>query len=175
MNMFHIFEYFHRGVKFKLNRNGNRCSFFNKRLPLSSSIECEKGARYQIQGVSLRPGCCFRIRKGATLNIGNNVAFNNNCVLTCRDGITIGDNTNIGPNCSIFDHDHDYASGDRFNHFKTGSIKIGKNVWIGANVSILKGSVIGDNCVVGAGSVVKGHFDCNTLIVGNPAIAKKKI
>ena len=53
--------------------------------------------------------------------------------------------------------------------------RIGKNVWIGANVTILKDSVIGDNCVVGAGSVVKGKYRENTVIAGNPAVEKKVI
>lgn len=176
MKMIRILELFYRGMEqYKLNRNKNVWKFQNKSLPLSSQIDCENGAQYKIEGLILRDRCSIRIRKDGILNIGNNVAFNNNCTLTCRGKITIGADTNIGPNCAIFDHDHDYASKDRMNDYKIGSITIGKNVWIGANVTILKDSVIGDNCVIGAGSVVKGVYNNNTLVAGNPAVEKKMI
>ena len=162
-------------VKHGLNKHGNYCKFQNRALPLSSQIECENGAQYKIEGLILKHRCSLRLRKGSVLNIGKNVSFNNNCTLTCRGKISIGDDTNIGPNCAIFDHDHDYRSSDRKGNFKVGSITIGKNVWIGANVTILKDSVIGDNCVVGAGSVVKGKYRENTVIAGNPAVEKKVI
>jgi acetyltransferase-like isoleucine patch superfamily enzyme len=48
--------------------------------------------------------------------------------------------------------------------FTTGSVTIGRNVWIAANVTILKGSVIGDNCIIGAGTVVKGNIPENHLV-----------
>lgn len=53
---------------------------------------------------------------------------------------------------------------------KPKTIKVGNNVWIGLNVTILKGTVIGNNCVIAAGSVVKGEFPDNVLIQGNPAV-----
>lgn len=176
MKMSRIFQYIYLGwVKHKLNKNGNCCGFQNRALPLSSQIECEDGAQYNIKGLILKNRCSLRIRKGSVLNIGSNVSFNNNCTLTCRGKISIGDDTNIGPNCAIFDHDHDYRSSNRKGNYKVGSIAIGKNVWIGANVTILKDSAIGDNCVIGAGSVVKGIYCDNTLIAGNPAVEKKRI
>jgi len=176
MKVTRIFNYIYLEiVKHRLNKNGNYCGFQNRALPLSSQIECEDGAQYKIKGLILKNGCCLRLRKGSSLEIGSNVSFNNNCTLTCRGKISIGDNTNIGPCCSIFDHDHDYRASDRKGTFKTGTITIGKNVWIGANVVILKDSVIGDNCVVGAGSIVKGVYRANTVIAGNPAVEKKQI
>lgn len=54
-------------------------------------------------------------------------------------------------------------------------IIIGDNVWTGANTIILKGSFIGDNCVIGAGSVVKGSYPANAIIKGNPAIVVDEI
>lgn len=55
------------------------------------------------------------------------------------------------------------------------SIVIGDNVWIAINVVILKGSVIGDNCIISAGSVVKGVFPKNSIISGNPARVVKQL
>lgn len=176
MKIIQILEFIYRwGLQHQLNKNDNIWKFKNKTLPLSSQIDCENGAQYKFEGVILRDRCSVRVRNGGILNIGNNVAFNNNCTLTCRGKITIGSDTNIGPNCAIFDHDHDYMSKNRMENYKIGSILIGKNVWIGANVTILKNSVIGDNCVIGAGSVVKGKYHSNTLVVGNPAVEKKVI
>lgn len=176
MKIIQILEFiYRRGEQNRLNQNGNLWKFQNKTLPCSVQIDCETGAQYRIEGLVLRDRCSVRVRKGGILNMGPNVAFNNNCILTCRGEISIGSDTNIGPNCAIFDHDHDYMSKNRMENYKIGSITIGKNVWIGANVTILKDSVIGDNCVVGAGSVVKGKYHSNTLVVGNPAVEKKMI
>jgi acetyltransferase-like isoleucine patch superfamily enzyme len=50
-----------------------------------------------------------------------------------------------------------------------GRIRIGNNVFVGTNCIILYGTTIGDNCIVGAGSVVRGHYPDNSVIVGNPA------
>ena len=75
--------------------------------------------------------------------MGENVFFNNNCVLTCKKKIQIGNNVIIGPNVCIFDHDHDYKSPGRAVEFVCKEIKIEDNVWIGANACILKGVKIG--------------------------------
>ena len=49
--------------------------------------------------------------------------------------------------------------------YKSSPVKIGNNVWIGANAVILRGTVIGDNCVIGAGTVVKGTFESGSVII----------
>lgn len=73
----------------------------------------------------------------------------------------------LGPNVLIYDHDHDYkAKGGVFSlKYKTTPIVIGNNVWIGANSIILRGTSIGNNCVVGAGCVLKGEYPDNSIIV----------
>lgn len=59
--------------------------------------------------------------------------------------------------------------------FPVDEIKIGDNVWVGANVTILKGAMIGDNCVISTGSVVKkGHYPAGSIIAGNPAVALER-
>ena len=58
---------------------------------------------------------------------------------------------------------------DRKDKIGTKPISIGKNCFIGCNALILKGTVLGDNCVVGAGAVVSGKFEPNSVIAGNPA------
>lgn len=101
------------------------------------------------------------------LRIGNNVNFNKNCTVICRKKISIGDNCLFGPGCQVFDHDHDYTQTgrDRKTHFLTGEITIGNGVWFGANCVILRNTKIGDNCVFGAGTIIKGIYPSNMLVV----------
>lgn len=100
---------------------------------------------------------------GGIINIGENVFLNENCMVVSHEKIEIGENVTIGPNVCIYDHDHNYKG----TGYLSGEIYIGKNVWIGANAVILRGTRLGDGCVVGAGTVVKGIFDENMLITQN--------
>ncbi len=105
--------------------------------------------------------------QGGNIIIGNGVGINRDVLINSHEQITIGDNTVIAPRVCIYDHDHLYDNEHGVNkkEFKSAPIVIGKNVWIGANAIILRGSKIGDNCVVGAGSVIKGEFPAGTVIV----------
>lgn len=134
--------------------------YLNNNLELSIDDE----ARVQIgKDLAIRKNVSIRCRKGANLILGNRIYFNNNCVLTCRNKIIIGDDTSFGPNVIIFDHDHDYKSKNRGSEFISKEITIGKNVWVGANACILKGSNIGDNCVIAAGAVVNNEVPKNCI------------
>ena len=84
--------------------------------------------------------------------------------------IVISDGAKIGENCRI----HEGVCIGATNG-EAQAATIGKNVFIGCNSLILKGTVIGDNCVVGAGSVVSGKFEENCIIAGNPAKVIKKL
>lgn len=115
----------------------------------------------------MRDGAKLRVRKNGKCSIANNVAIGSNCVIVCYDKITIGAKTQLAPNVQIYDHDHDFRAkgGLAAMKFKTSSVEIGSNVWIGANAVILRGTKIGDNCVVAAGSVLKGEYPANSVIV----------
>ena len=112
------------------------------------------------------------------IEIGNHVGISGTTIYA-RDRITIGDDTIVGANCKIFDNDfHSLDAEERrqdiYDNLVTKPVKIGKNVFIGCNSIILKGTVLGDNCIVGAGSVVHGIFDADCVIAGNPARVIKK-
>ena len=133
-----------------------------------TEITMEKVAELRIgKSFKMRDGAKIRVRKGGKCTIGNNTSINSNNMIACHESIEIGDNCQFSPNVQIYDHDHDFRGegGLGAMKYKTGPVKIGNNVWIGANTIILRGSVIGDNCVVGAGSVIKGIFANGSVIV----------
>lgn len=98
--------------------------------------------------------------------IGNKVFMNQNCMLSAKSKITIGDNCNFGPNVCVFDNDHRYdaANGVSTSEYALGAISIGSGTWIASNVVILRNTNIGKNCVIGAGCVIKGNVPDNTLV-----------
>lgn len=124
---------------------------------------------------------------GAYIRIGNDVGMSRATVYA-RKGITIGDRTLIGANTKILDNDfhpieavtrnelaRDEHGGDAANLIPAKEISIGNDCFIGCNVIILKGTKLGDGCVVGAGSVVSGEFGDRCVIVGNPARVIKTV
>lgn len=96
------------------------------------------------------------VTKGAKMHIGSNSVIGFNNVITCRNSIIIGNNVSFGPGVAIFDHDHDFHSGLKYNEgdYTTAPINIEDNVWLGSNVIVLKGVTIGRGSVVAAGSIV---------------------
>lgn len=123
---------------------------------------------------------------GAEIIIGDNVGISG-ATIYARKRIKIGENTCIGGNCKILDNDfhpieveernkllQDMSGGDS-DLIPSKEIKIGKNCFIGCNSIILKGTVLGDGCVVGAGAVVCGKYEDNSIIVGNPAKVIRKL
>lgn len=105
---------------------------------------------------------------GKNISIGKNVFINSCCCFQDQGGITIGDNTLIGHNVVIATINHDILPQNRQDMILM-PVTIGKNVWIGANVTILGGVTIGDNAVVGAGAVVTKDIPANSITVGVPA------
>ena len=127
--------------------------------------EFNRGSRVQLgRKVRVHSGCKLKVRRGGTLVIGDNARLNYNCVIVCHDEIRIGADTEFGPSVFLYDHDHDYRVGLEKDQFVTGPIVIGSGCWIGANTVILRGTTIGDNCVVAAGSVLHGDIPANSVV-----------
>lgn len=113
---------------------------------------------------------------GKHCHFGKNVYANFN--LTCVDDthIYVGDYTMIGPNVTIATAGHPILPQLREKAYQyNASIHIGKNCWIGAGAILLPGITIGDNTVVGAGSVVTKDLPCNVVAVGNPCRILREI
>ncbi len=105
--------------------------------------------------------------KGAKISIGSDCFFNNDCSITAINSIFIGNGTIFGENVRIYDHNHKFKDLDKSikeQGYCIGEVKIGNHCWIGSNVTILKGTVIGDNCVIGAGCVISGEVPNNTIV-----------
>ena len=102
-----------------------------------------------------------------TVKIGSDTALGNGVSITCMERITIGEGVQIGPDTKIYDHDHDFRvpGGVKAEKFVSAPVEIGDNTWIGCNVVILRGTTIDKNCIVAAGSVLKGNYPDNSVIV----------
>lgn len=131
-------------------------------------VEIGKKAKLQLgKRVRVHSFSKIKIRKNAEMVIGDSVKVNYNCIFVCREKVEIGEGSEFGPNVLIYDHDHDFRAegGIKAKKYKTSPVIIGKNVWIGANTIILRGTTIGDNAVIAAGSIVKDNVPANTLFV----------
>lgn len=126
------------------------------------------------QGASIRPP--FHCDYGFNIYLGNGVDINFGCVILDCGKVSIGEKTLIGPDVQIYTVEHPDVSLDRAKGVeKTRPINIGKNVWISGGVIILPGVTIGDNAIIGAGSVVTKNIEANILAMGVPCRPVKKI
>lgn len=106
---------------------------------------------------------------GHHVHMGKNVYANFNLTLVDDGEIYIGDYTMIGPNVTIATAGHPVLPELRQEAYQFNiPVHIGKNVWIGAGVIILPGVTVGDNTVIGAGSVVTKDIPSDVVAVGNP-------
>ena len=123
---------------------------------------------------SVRVMAPFQADFGKNIHFGKNVFVNAGCKFQDHGGIYIGDNALIGHNCVMATINHDPRPSHRADNIPA-PIHIGRNVWIGANVTILSGVAIGENAIVAAGAVVTKDVAPNTIVGGVPAKFIKQI
>lgn len=146
---------------------------------------------------SIKAGTILSATDGGVITVGKNVSFDRNSQVIARGGqITIGDNAHLGAGSIIVsnlnvqigrdtlvaeyvvirDQDHSLLSRPIKNAgFHTGAILIGDDCWLGAKVTVLRSSTIGNGAVIGAHSLVRGSVPPNTLAVGCPAKVIRKL
>ena len=118
--------------------------------------------------------CCIELPfhanwGGKHVHFGNNIYANFNLTLVDDTHIYVGDYTQFGPNVVLATAGHPIAPELREQMYQYNApIRIGRNCWLGANVVVVPGVTIGDNVVVGAGSVVTRDLPDNVVAVGNP-------
>lgn len=112
---------------------------------------------------------------GKYVSIGSGTYANMNLTLIDDWKITIGKNVLIGPNVTICTTGHPVHPAHRADGMYSFPVTIGDNVWIGGNVFILPGVTIGENSVIGAGSIVTKDIPANVIAVGNPCKVLREI
>lgn len=113
---------------------------------------------------------------GHHVHFGKNVYANFNLTLVDDTNIYVGDYTMIGPNVTLASAGHPVWPTLRQKNYQYNfPIHIGKNCWLGAGVIVLPGITIGDNVVIGAGSIVTKDLPNNVVAVGNPAHILREI
>ncbi len=118
-------------------------------------VEIHKKGAVRLGSYNQCRGNLYLVADGGKIDIGNHCFFNTGCCVSSTEKVSIGDNCKFGNNLVIVDHDHNFKMiGSE--EFVSSPVSIGKNCWIGANVTILRGTHIGNGCVIGAGTVVKG-------------------
>lgn len=106
---------------------------------------------------------------GYNIEIGENFFMNVNGVILDGAKVTFGDDVFIAPNCGFYTAGHPLDAGQRKQGLEYAyPITIGNGVWIGAHVCVMPGVTIGDNTVIGGGSVVTKDIPANVVAVGNP-------
>ena len=137
--------------------------------------------------INIGIGCRFEAFSSdgsKTMFFGKNMQITDYTHITSMQKVVIGDDVFIAGKVYISDCTHGSYSGNSQDtspdiipgqrSYSISPVSIGDNVWIGEGVCILPGTIIGRGCIIGANAVVKGEFDSNLIIVGNPARAIKR-
>lgn len=157
----------HKTAKININKGTlviNR--HITKKDPFVGYLEMYQNSEINVQNTFfIHSGCDIMVFNGAKLNLGSGYV-NRYCKIRCYNEITIGNGVAISENFTIWDSDaHQITNGSE----PTQPIVIGNKVWIGTNVTVLKGVNIGDGCVIAAGSLVTKDIPANCLAAGVPA------
>lgn len=180
--MFHtIFEKIQRKQQLSLLKKHPQVSLGNIRLGINNHFILSHDLNKMTIGksVSLRNYVHILVGNRATLEIGDHVFMNNFCSVNCLESISIGENTLFGENVKLYDHNHSHTDSPEFkihhSEFNTAPITIGKNCWLGSNVTVLKGVTVGDNCIVGAGCTLYKDIPENTTVINQQQLTVKSV
>jgi acetyltransferase-like isoleucine patch superfamily enzyme len=161
---------------------------YKERFQVHSSLTFERGFSVAIDAtrssiaignnVQFRHNCQLRSGRDGILKIGDNVFFNNSCSVNCLSEIQIGNDCQFGESVKMYDVNHEYRDMKKLiskQGYTDGKIIIGNNCWFGSNVTILKGTIVGDNVVVGANCLLHQSIPSNTVIMQKQEFISKPI
>lgn len=150
--------------------NATRPTEFEKRNQLLQEMFAEIG-----EGCYIEPPLHTNFG-GGHVHFGNGVYANFNLTLVDDTHIYVGDHTMFGPNVTIATAGHPLLPELREQGYQYNMpVHIGRNCWLGAGVIVLPGITIGENTVIGAGSVVTKDIPSNVVAVGNPCHVLRQI
>ncbi|PMO05307.1 galactoside O-acetyltransferase [Vibrio splendidus] len=149
--------------------NHTRPSEGDKRQQIMKQLFAEVG-----EGCYIEPP--LHANWGRHTHLGNNVYVNFNLTLVDDTNVFIGDNVMIAPNVTIATGTHPISPELRLKAAQFNvPVRIGNNVWLGAHTVVLPGVTIGENSVIGAGSIVTKDIPANVVAVGNPCRVVREI
>lgn len=116
----------------------------------------------------------FRLPSGKLI-LHDGVFINNSCSFNCMERIEIGNGTMMGEGVRFYDHDHSYTA-EKIEKWQwtTAPIRVGRDCWIGSNVTILKGVTIGDNTIIGAGCLIRNDVPENSVVYNDGHLCVKR-
>ncbi len=154
----------------KLAHPGVRCHP-TVRFGRGISIRAFAGAHIEIGKGSVIQDYALVIAEGGNLVIGEDCLIGRGCVVVCTEAITVGDGTLIAEYVTIRDQDHAHAADAALDAqgLTSAPVVIGKNVWLGAKVTVTRGVEIAAHAVVGANAVVTRSLPDRGVYGGVPA------
>lgn len=111
-------------------------------------------------------------RPAPTLRIGDRVGVRPYCSISASESIVLEDDVILSAYSTVIDSDHTFSAGQpnvMHNPVETAPVFVGRGTWIGERVAVLKGAKIGECCIIGANSVVRGEIPPYSIAVGAPA------
>ena len=116
----------------------------------------------------------FHVSSGKVI-LHDGVFINNSCSFNCMERIEIGSGTMMGEGVRFYDHDHIYTA-EKIEKWQwtTAPVRVGRDCWIGSNVTILKGVTIGDNTIIGAGCLIRNDIPSNSVVYNDGNLCVKR-
>ena len=116
----------------------------------------------------------FHVSSGKVI-LHDGVFINNSCSFNCMERIEIGSGTMMGEGVRFYDHDHIYTA-EKIEKWQwtTAPIRVGRDCWIGSNVTILKGVTIGEKTIIGAGCLVRKDIPANSVVYNDGNLIVKE-
>lgn len=141
-------------------------------------LDISPNAEIQIaENVEINESNNIAVKRGSQLTIGKNT-YITRATIACFEKVEIGENCILGEGMKIFDHNHQYTK-QPFSvsktEFNTAPVKLGNNVWTGANCIILKGVTIGNNVILGAGCVIHKDVPENSVVMNRQELITKQL
>lgn len=116
----------------------------------------------------------FHVSSGKLI-LHDGVFVNNSCSFNCMERIEVGNGTMMGEGVRFYDRDHVYTA-EKIEKWQwsTAPIRVGRDCWIGSNVTILKGVTIGDNTIIGAGCLIRNDIPANSVVYNDGNLVVKE-